>query len=480
MMTVRRSSSYDRTRAATSGGMLFLFRRLTGLAVGLALKEPRYPAGARRRAIRPNSWFPRSPRPRGDSAVGRRGTIALDLTSRAGRNPQTTSVRSAAARPPCARRGGSPEAARRVSARHSRPMSRMSPRAGGPRPARPPPIPPAGRRRGPRRARRRRSPSRRRRRAGRRGPARRRRHRGAGRPALPRCGTARGPAARGRARDPPALLPGRRGHERRDVGGVLPLQEPGRHRAVAPLAPVDDGVEDQRRRRAQLVEVRADPTHRVGRAQRVALVALLAEELAPTVLGRRQLDARDGRAAAVAGDDQGGDRHAEQDVGDGEDDGGRAAEAAGVAVERAARAAQAAAGGHEEHREAQQDPEQDEEDGPHGRGSIRPPGRFAPVTPGGSWRDLRPHWAWYLAVPAAAVAGIAVAVVLFVSTVVGAVSSLQSFTAPGARTFALAEGDERGIYLETGGAGAAAGLGGVDCRVVGPDGAAVGLDKVTG
>ncbi|HLM25428.1 MAG TPA: hypothetical protein VK304_00510 [Thermoleophilaceae bacterium] len=102
------------------------------------------------------------------------------------------------------------------------------------------------------------------------------------------------------------------------------------------------------------------------------------------------------------------------------------------------------------------------------------------MTPGGSWRDLRPHWAWYLAVPAAAVAGIAVAVVLFVSTVVGAVSSLQSFTAPGARTFALDEGDERGIYLETGGAGAAAGLGGVDCRVVGPDGAAVGLDKVTG
>src|SRR3954453_11319138 len=87
-------------------------------------------------------------------------------------------------------------------------------------------------------------------------------------------------------------LLGRRGgladglrHERGDVIRVLPLDQIGRHLAVALGAPVVDRVEHQVLGRPQVVEVGPDLGDRAGGLERVAVAAAFTEQLTPVLLG---------------------------------------------------------------------------------------------------------------------------------------------------------------------------------------------------
>jgi hypothetical protein len=93
-----------------------------------------------------------------------------------------------------------------------------------------------------------------------------------------------------------------------------------------------------------------------------------------------------------------------------------------------------------------------------------------------SWRELRPHWAWYFTVPLPAIAGVAVAIVLFVITVGGAIDEVDRFDVPGVKVVELEADETKGLYVnENLGVSSI-----VNCVVVDPQGVALSLDSPTG
>jgi len=64
--------------------------------------------------------------------------------------------------------------------------------------------------------------------------------------------------------------------------------------------------------------------------------------------------------------------------------------------------------------------------------------------------DVKPSKAWYWVAGAVFVAGIAVAVALFVTTLLGVIDDLERFDAPGSQSVTLEEDDKRAIYFEPG------------------------------
>src|SRR5436309_10586369 len=92
--------------------------------------------------------------------------------------------------------------------------------------------------------------------------------------------------------------------EPRHIPGVRSLDHVGGHRSVAEArllaalgrvldAAVLDRVQRELEGRLDHVEVRADLAHGVGRRERVAQTAALAEDLAAVLVGRGQLDPAD-------------------------------------------------------------------------------------------------------------------------------------------------------------------------------------------
>src|SRR3954451_3112310 len=112
---------------------------------------------------------------------------------------------------------------------------------------------------------------------------------------------------------PPAAAAADLRHEIGDLLGVLAVDEVGRHLALAAGAALLDRVDDERLRRVELVEVRADLAHGVRRRERVARRAPLGEDLAPALVRGGQLHAA-GRllGAPRGGDHQRRDKNPEQ------------------------------------------------------------------------------------------------------------------------------------------------------------------------
>src|SRR4051812_41518222 len=175
------------------------------------------------------------------------------------------------------------------------------------------------------------------------------------------------------------------GHERRDVVGVLALDQVGRHLAVAAGAAVVDGVEDEVLRRPQLVEVRTDLGDRVGGLERVAGAAALPEQLAPVLLGGgqvRHVRRREVVAVLDGGDDRRRDREPEDERGEDEVEQRDPPRALGLRPHAPAGARRAAVEGDEEDAEAQRHEHEGEDEEGHAERQItRWDGRRSPPAP---------------------------------------------------------------------------------------------------